>query len=128
MDGKIVHECICCGTPFVRGPGSHSAACSAECRFWAKVQKTKGCWLWTARRNKLGHGMFAPDGRMVLAHRFAWLSAHGAIPAGMLVCHHCDVPACVNPTHLFLGSHLDNMRDMYAKGRRQTRSPLGSSH
>ena len=69
-----------------------------------------GCWLWL--------GFISPDGYGTrLAHRRAWELARGPIPDGMLVCHRCDVRHCVNPDHLFLGTHLDNMRDMIRKGR-----------
>lgn len=51
------------------------------------------------------------------AHRFAWEITFGPVPAGMIVCHHCDTPACVNPSHLFLGTHEDNAQDRERKGR-----------
>lgn len=62
------------------------------------------------------------------AHRVAWILTHGAIPPGMDVLHHCDNPPCVNPAHLFTGTHTDNMRDMFAKGRRHTVTPSGERH
>jgi DNA-binding CsgD family transcriptional regulator len=92
-------------------------------RFWAKVEKQgpAGCWLWTGWRMKGGYGDFRAriDGvdRHVSAHRWAWFEVNGEIPAGMVICHHCDNPACVNPDHLFLGTQQDNVRDMVAKGR-----------
>jgi hypothetical protein len=63
------------------------------------------------------------DRRPALAHRVAWQLAYGAIPVGMLVCHRCDVPACVRVSHLFLGTAQDNTRDMMAKNR-QASNPL----
>lgn len=86
-------------------------------RFWDKVDKTDGCWLWTAARNTKGYGRFRVDGNLVSPHRFAYELEVGPIPNGLWVLHHCDNPRCVNPGHLFLGTHSDNMRDSFAKGR-----------
>lgn len=76
-----------------------------------------GCWLWSAYHNQAGYGTTKGNRRQVLAHRLSFRLFRGNIPEGALVCHRCDVRACVNPNHLFLGSHLDNVRDMVAKGR-----------
>ena len=86
-------------------------------RFWDKVEKTDGCWVWTASKNRQGYGYFRFDGKMRKAHRMAWLFAIGEIPEGMMVCHSCDNPSCVNPEHLWLGTGQDNMDDMNTKGR-----------
>jgi hypothetical protein len=93
-------------------------------RFWAKVQKSDGCWEWTAAHLPQGYGEFMMKlpsevrARPHRAHRVAWMLANKRlIPAGLYVCHHCDNPKCVRPEHLFLGTHADNTRDMVKKGR-----------
>ena len=85
-------------------------------RFFSKVNKTKTCWLWTASLRGGGYGYFWFNGHTP-AHRFSWLLHKGDIPRGLYVLHKCDIRACVNPDHLFLGTHDDNMRDMKEKGR-----------
>jgi len=91
-------------------------------RFWAKVQKTESCWLWTGARARVGwHGTFHDGKRVGLAHRFIWERTHGPIPAGMLVCHHCDVPNCVNPFYLYEAATTENMADCSRRGRTTAR-------
>lgn len=88
-------------------------------RFYAKIAKTpteRGCLEWTAALRN-GYGHFNLHGTTVYAHRLAWELVNGSIPAGLVVCHHCDNPRCVNIAHLFLGTKADNMHDMIAKGR-----------
>ena len=89
-------------------------------RLWKRVDKPspQQCWEWRGARNRLGYGVLTVRRRRWLAHRLAWSLARGkAIPDGLVVCHRCDNPSCVNPKHLWLGTQADNMRDMFEKGR-----------
>lgn len=98
----------------------------AEARFVERVERTDGCWTWKGHRNRGGYGLFYPGKaiaeREMLAHRFAYAMANGPIPEGFHVLHSCDNPPCVNPTHLWLGTDLENMRDASAKGRLRGRN------
>lgn len=85
-------------------------------RFWDKVDKSGGenaCWNWTAAKLPHGYGKL----QSMLSHRASWKIHFGEIPSGLLVCHKCDNPSCVNPNHLFLGTHKQNTQDMVKKGR-----------
>lgn len=98
-------------------------------RFWSKVNKSDGCWLWTGSRAR-GYGQVVGprnggEQPHWYTHRFAWEITHGAIPRGLCVCHHCDTPLCVRPDHLFLGTHQDNMQDAARKGRFGVRASRG---
>jgi Fe-S-cluster-containing dehydrogenase component len=119
MGGKRLTEQPCehCGAPFIPRVTRRQRFCSRACtdnfqrkprrplaeRFWEKVEKTQGCWLWRgAISGRLGYGYIGDGQRVLRAHR---------------VCHHCDNPKCVRPEHLFAGTLRDNTQDMLAKGR-----------
>ncbi len=91
-------------------------------RFWAKVDKTSECWLWTAGVDKDGYGRIwvNAERRAVHANIIAWELTNGPVPDGLCVCHRCDNPRCVKPTHLFLGTIADNTEDARIKGRLAT--------
>lgn len=104
-------------------------------RFWRQVDRRgdSECWAWLGSVGKRGYGRFTAGSRVdrsvrkLPSHRTAWEITNGPIPDGLFVLHRCDNRRCCNPDHLWLGTHLDNMADMRAKGRRLGKSAIGSA-
>jgi len=99
--------------------------------FWdrvkAKTESQGECVVFTGCRDACGYGRInGPNGKLVRIHRQVWKEAHGEIPAGMVICHKCDNPACYRLDHLFIGTQVDNIKDMDFKNRRRTL--IGSQH
>lgn len=144
---KLVQMCERCAGSFQTSRSKPQPFCSRRCallfrlsrqpspeqRFWAKVDQSGDCWLWTNAVNDKGYGTFGFDGRVQFAHRVAWQITRGPIPTGegyhgTCVLHRCDTPRCVNPLHLFLGTHTDNMIDMTEKGRQVPSAVRGEAN
>lgn len=131
----VVGVCGHCGTSFEKSNNANRY-CSLECRFWSKVEKRgpDECWPWHGSLNEAGRGLFffgssREDGRTVAAARVSYELSAG-VPLSELerkqwgdlyVCHTCDHPPCMNPRHLYLGSHYTNMRDKVDRGRALSR-------
>ena len=102
-------------------------------RFWANVDTSGDCWIWTGRIQNGGYGYFRAEGKRWLAHRASWVIHNGPVPShdshhGMCVLHVCDTPACTRPDHLFLGTQQQNIIDMRKKGRGTQPSNIGEAH
>ncbi len=101
-------------------------------RFWSYVEKTDGCWIWRGSVCALrgGYGQINIRGKVLKTHRVAYALEIAEVPDGLFVCHHCDNPICVRPSHLFVGTCADNVNDAWKKGRLPLPkdAPIGESH
>lgn len=126
--------CSVCGRDYYVPPSARAVrvACSHACkgklqsewqrkdlgeRFWAKVDKSGNCWLWTAALLKTGYGCLRINRKTTRAHRVAYELSVGPIPEGALLRHTCDNPRCVNPAHLLLGDKRSNAMDAIERGQ-----------
>ena len=103
-------------------------------RFWNRINKFAegpnenipsyrglgNCWIWTGAKLKSGYGQLKISKKRTIAHRVSWELVNGPIPEGLICCHKCDNPSCVNPNHLFIGTNKDNCDDRIKKGRSNT--------
>lgn len=150
MQPQSTTNCLYCGTTYTPRKDNHGKYCSRRCaarsktltkvpiedRFWAKVNKDGPvqphvpeigpCWEWTGGRASSGYGVISRGSggeQPYTTHVLSWTIHFGPVTNGLHVCHKCDNRKCVNPSHLFLGTHQDNMDDMVQKGRNR-RGPV----
>lgn len=108
-------KCAYCGNEYV--PNSSARECSMKCRLMNKMEVINGCWEWQGKILPTGYGEIRMNSQSILVHRCSYETFVGVIPAGKNVCHVCDNRKCINPEHLWIGSHQENMQDAVRKKR-----------
>lgn len=130
--GSLKHKpsqvkCLTCSNIFFKHfCRPNKKYCSRECvyplsvneRFYKKIRKTKKCWEWLGSKTKKGYGNFSIGQKQIRAHRFSYELYKTKIINDLHVLHRCDNPCCVKPSHLFLGTNKDNVKDSVMKDRR----------
>jgi len=106
---NYVKSCGCIKEENIKNPESFKN------EFFSNMQKTDDCWIWKGRKSK-SYGIFFCE-KMIQAHRFSFILHFGCIPKNKIICHKCDNPLCVNPAHLYAGTHKDNAQDRTQRGR-----------
>ena len=122
---RVLVRCVCGAEAFQQWGnlirrGATACHSTVACKLESNVRRDEdGCWRWQGYKDSSGYGrIYAGGGKQTGAHRVAWSLANNMpIPDGLFVMHSCDNPSCVNPKHLSVGTHNDNMRDMTTKGR-----------
>ena len=108
-------------------PGLAQLSQKLSKRFWSKVDTSGTCWLWRGYKGCDGYGVIGVGFRTALAHRVSYLLSIGPIEDGKCVCHICDVPSCVRPSHLFVATQTENVLDCARKGRKPKGEANGNS-
>lgn len=140
MQTQYSFVCHNCGKKFETSDHRGAKYCCRRClydshrgtpaTFWSRVDKSGGenaCWPWSGYRTKDGYGLLTWQNKGARSSRVAWELTNGVIPEGFEACHNCpdgDNPSCCNPSHMFLGTQADNIRDMWGKGRGIVRAKL----
>ena len=113
----MVRNCEYCEETFKK-ESPPQIYCTMICRIFDSCERIpNGCWIWLKGKDKNGYGLMSVNNKSYRSSRITYETFIGYIPPGMLICHSCDNPSCINPEHLFLGSPKDNMTDMYQKNR-----------
>ena len=116
-DDRNILDSLCLGANRVLSGGVAMTLIDRLTKKCEPITET-GCWIWTGNSEVAGYGRLTVDGKIMKAHRAMYIAIHGEVPKGKIICHKCDVPACINPAHLYAGTLTDNLNDAYARGQR----------